>query len=73
MKKIILCGDVTIHKGKHFDYVLFEDVPEKYKKEFGDWMHGQTVNEVDGKLVVYAHDYERWFNMATKGIPTYFD
>ena len=73
MKKIILCADVKVHKGEYFDYILPEDIPEKYKKEFGDWMHGQTVGEVDGKLVVFAQDYERWFDMKTKGIPTYFD
>ena len=55
-------------------YVDENDIPEKYKEEFGKWMYGQTVPMVPGiKFAVYSWDYERWYNLKTKGIPTYFD
>lgn len=60
--------------GEEFDVVEFDKVPEEYKEEFGKWMYGQTMPVVEGyRSAIYAWDWERWFNMKTKGKPTYFD
>ena len=46
-----------------FTYVLWADVlrhhPEK-KRQFAEFMSGQTCGVVDGGAAVYYDDYERW-------------
>jgi len=66
-------GNVNVYETEDFDYVKFSEIPEKYKKEFDKWMYGQTCSMIDGELVAYVWDWERWYDLKTKGIPTYFD
>ena len=41
--------------------------------EFIGWINGQTGYIKDNKLHWYSHDMERYIDLKTKGIPTYFD
>jgi hypothetical protein len=55
-------------------YIDFEDVPNHMKAEFNKWMYGQTMPMIEGcKGAIYSWDWERWYELKTKGIPTYFD
>ena len=58
-------------------YIRFSEVPEEYKEEFNKWMYGQTMpiipGEEGGVDGVYPWDWERWYEMKTRGTPTYFD
>jgi len=55
-------------------YIDFEDVPEDMKEEFSDWLYGQTMPMIEGvKFAIYSWDWERYYNLKIKGIPTYFD
>ena len=66
-------GNVPLYLSDEFTYILFDEIPEKHKEEFVKWMYGQTCSEVNNELVIYAWDWERWYDLKTKGIPTYFD
>lgn len=50
-----------------FNYILIEDIPLEYKKEFGEWLYGQTCPVVydqatgKDKMAVYWHDWIRWY------------
>lgn len=66
-------GKVPLYETEEFSYILFREVPEKYKKEFGEWMYGQTCLTMNHELVIYSWDWERWYDLKTKNIPTYFD
>lgn len=50
----------------YFEYILMEDVPDKYAAEFTHWMRGQTCPGVGEELAVYAWDLERWLEWKLK-------
>ena len=37
------------------------DIPEKFKKSFGEFMFGQTCQFIDGEFVYYLWDFSRWY------------
>ena len=51
----------------YFEYIFQKDVPAAYRKEFFDWMYGQTMPIVgdDSEMAIYAYDYERWVRWKT--------
>ena len=72
-RKGALLYGVPVYETEEFTYILFNEVPKEYKKEFGDWMYGQTCSTVNGDPVVYSWDWARWYEMKVHDIPTYFD
>ena len=56
-------------------FIDFREVPEEWKEEFGDWLRGQTFPMIEGFGInaIYSWDWERWYNLKTRNIPTYFD
>lgn len=65
--------NVPVYETDEFTYILFQEVPIEFKSEFGEWMYGQTGAIVNGDFVVYSWDWERWYDLKFKNIPTYFD
>ena len=57
-----------------FDFVDIYELPTEFRSEFATWMEGQTFPLIPGVPgAVYAWDFDRWFEMKFKGIPTCFD
>lgn len=55
-------------------FVCISDIPEKYRDEFCEWLGVSTQPLVPGNEdAIYSWDWERWFNMKTRGIPTMWD
>lgn len=50
-----------------------DDIPQRYRKEFMEWMSGQTCMEHNGKVAIYLHDLERWLQHKRSGAHLYFD
>lgn len=66
--------DTKEDKQGFITFIDEDEVPNDMKKEFDKWMHGQTMPIIDGvKFAIYSWDWERYFNLKTKGVPTYFD
>ena len=66
--------DTKENKRGFTTFINFDEVPKKWKEVFGKWMHGQTtpiIPKVDH--TIYSWDWERFYNMKTRGTPTYFD
>jgi hypothetical protein len=55
-------------------FIDFNEIQTKYKEEFDKWLYGQTMPVIPNvRGAIYSWDWERWYNLKTKGIPTYFD
>ena len=67
------CDTKEIKQG-FITFIDFDEVQEEFRDKFNKWMYGQTmpiIPEVKG--AIYSWDWERWYNLYTKGVPTYFD
>lgn len=42
-------------------------------KKFDKWIRGQTCALIDGKMVFYSWDVERFLKLVREKIPTFFD
>lgn len=66
--------DTKEDKQGFITFIDYKEVPNEMKADFNKWMYGQTMPIIpDIKSALYSWDWERWFNLKTKGIPTYFD
>jgi hypothetical protein len=66
-------GNVPMYSNGDYTYIRFSEVPEDFQKDFNKWMCGQTCGTMFGEVEVYSWDWERFYNLKTKNIPTYFD
>jgi hypothetical protein len=55
-------------------FIDYNEVQEEFKEEFNKWLYGQTMPIIpDVDVAIYSWDWERWYNLKTKGIPTIWD
>jgi hypothetical protein len=55
-------------------YVIISEIPDKYRDSFCEWLGVATCPMIPGcNGVVYSWDWERFFNLKTKGILTMWD
>lgn len=66
-------GNVPIYDNGDYTYIRFSEIPETFQKDFNVWIGGQTGGIMHGETVVYSWDWERFYYLKTKNIPTYFD
>lgn len=51
------------------DNIKFDDIPENWRKNFNDFMIGQTcLLDDNGKEIVYSHDFRVWYHLNKKAI-----
>lgn len=57
---------------------MTEEQTKKYLNDriwdkFVEWIYGQTIGIIDGKIDYYDHDVIRFADAYLEGKPTYFD
>lgn len=66
-------GNMPVYDNGDYTYIRFSEVPKEFEKDFNAWIWGQTIGIMYGESVVYSWDWERFYYLKTKNIPTYFD
>lgn len=69
----ITVGNVPVYDNGDYTYIRFNEIPKEFKDDFNAWIWGQTIGIMQGESVVYSWDWERFYYLKTKNIPTYFD
>ena len=69
----ITVGNVPVYDNGDYTYIRFNEIPKEFKDDFNAWIWGQTIGILQGESVIYSWDWERFYYLKTKNIPTYFD